>query len=268
MACSIGPRVGDTFCKRSITRRCRHIGNMSRPRRHSIWHSSRLAPVVRLVLGLVIALAVREVAAQGDDSRPSPAPSPALSRQKGPSDATVQRAVDTLLDFATVPSADNQYFPRFAREKIAWLTARVRARTATVLLLKDLAGTNLGADDLMASVVLDGRYTIVISQPRFTQLLVEGGRAEPPFVEQQQNDFMLGLVHEVVHLQGAPPGPARSQDRVREESRTWREVSINVVRPLRRLGQRVHPKFVRVDQALRWCDDLLPCPEFARAIFR
>jgi len=184
-------------------------------------------------------------------------------------DGEIQRAADALLAFATIPGPQNQYFPQFAKEKIAWLTARVSAGTAAVILLKDISKTHLGADDLMASAVLDGRHTVFISQPRFVQFLREGGRVSPPFGEQQRNDFMLGLVHEVVHLQGArPSGLAGKQELIREESRTWHEVSVNVVRQLRWLGQRMHPKFVRVDEALRSCGDLLPCSPFIGAVFR
>lgn len=184
-------------------------------------------------------------------------------------DVDVQQAADALLEFVTMPGPHNQYFPRFAKEKIAWLTAQVTAKTATVILLKDLAKTNLGPDDLMAATALDGRQVVIISEPRFVRFLIEGGNVSSPFGEQQTNDFMLGLIHEIVHLQGGENSRvARTQDRIREESRTWRDVSLNVVRPLRRLGQRMHQKFVRVDDALRSCDDLLPCAEFTRAVFR
>jgi hypothetical protein len=185
------------------------------------------------------------------------------------SDVDIRTAADALLAFVTVPHRQNEYFPEFAKEKIAWLRAQVDAGRSSVIVLKDLSHTTLGADDLMASGVIDGRQVIVIAYARFAQLLAEGGRAFPPFSEQQRNDFMLGLVHEIVHLQGAPLADrARADDRIREEVRTWREVSLNVVRPLRRLSQRMHRKFIRVDEALRECGDLLPCADFVTAVVR
>ena len=224
----------------------------------------------RVPVAVAIALtAVAGVTALEVDGRDVRIHAQAIVQKDGPGDIDIQKAADALLAFATVPDAQNQYFPKFAKEKIAWLTARVTAGTAAVLLLKDPSHTNLSADDLMASAVLGGRHTVVISQPRFVQFLIEGGRVSPPFGEQQRNDFMLGLVHEVVHLQAVGlSGPTGKQERIREESRTWHEVSLNVVRPLRWLGQRVHPKFVRVDEALRSCGDVLPCSEFVREVFR
>ena len=223
----------------------------------------------RVSLLVVTMIAGACLAAQSVGGRGPQTHVQAVSLKKDLSDVQIQKAADALLAFAIVPSGKNQYFPKFAKEKIAWFATQAEAGSATVILLKDLSKTNLGADDLMASTVVDGRHTIIISEPRFVRFLVEGGAVSSPFGEQQENDFMLGLVHEIVHLQG--PGSARApkgQDRIREESRTWREVSLNVVRHLRRLGKRMHPKFVRVDEALRSCGDLLPCSPFIGAVFR
>lgn len=221
-------------------------------------HVARVTVIAALCLG-----------ARNVDGRASRTSIQAVSLKNDLDDAQIKKAADALLAFATVSGPDNQYFPQFVKDKIAWLTARVSAGTAAVILLKDISKTSLGADDLMASAVVNGRPTVFISQPRFVQFLREGGRVSPPFGEQQRNDFVLGLVHEVVHLEGARSlGPAGKQELIREESRTWHEVSINAVRQLRWLGQRMHPKFVRVDEALRSCGDILPCSEFVRAVFR
>ena len=82
--------------------------------------------------------------------------------------------------------------------------------------------------------------------------------AEPPFTQQQKNDFALALVHEIVHLRNPAADPRDTEARPAEESRVWRDVSLNAVRPLRTLNQPVHRRFLDVDDALRACRDELP----------
>jgi hypothetical protein len=68
----------------------------------------------------------------------------------------------------------------------------------------------------MASGRPEGKPVIVIARPRFLDPLAEGTGTS--FNQQQRNDFALGLVHEVVHLQSANPGnPADLEDRLHEE---------------------------------------------------
>lgn len=185
------------------------------------------------------------------------------------SDRGVTRTADALIASVIAGNEANRYFPAYARERLAWFVAQTQMGILSVVLLKDPSQVKLGADDLMASGILDGRAVIVIAQPRFTEFLREGGRTAPPFGDQQRNDFMIGLVHEIVHLQHVwLASGSKDRDLAREESRTWREVTLNVVRPLRLMNQRVHKKFVRVDEALRSCGDLLPCAEFVAAVFR
>ena len=75
-----------------------------------------------------------------------------------------------------------------------------------------------------------------------------------PFSRQQKNDFMLGLVHETVHLQRLNPGnPADLGDRLTEEVRTWREVDVNVVRQMRTLNQPMNARLIEADDAIRSC---------------
>jgi hypothetical protein len=150
--------------------------------------------------------------------------------------------------------------PRFARERIAWLIAQQRMGALSIMLLKNTVNSNLDFEDLMAGGTVEGRHVIVIAQPRFAAFLTEGGRVAAPFSRQQRNDFMLGLVHETVHLQRPDPGnPARLEDRVNEEVRTWREVDVNVVRQLRQARQPMNEIFIIADEAIRSCRDREPC---------
>src|SRR5258708_31614449 len=78
----------------------------------------------------------------------------------------------------------------------------------------------------MSSAIVNGRLTLAVVQTRLTTFLAEGK------VNQLQikNDFMLGVVHEVVHLQNPK---LASSNHLAEEQRAWREVNSNVVRKLR-----------------------------------
>lgn len=154
----------------------------------------------------------------------------------------------------------NQYFPDFAKEKIAWITRQQKAGKLSIIFLKNIENTNLDFESLMAAGIAEGKPVIVIARPRFLGFLIEGGRMSAPFTQQQRNDFALGLVHEAVHLQNPDPGdPASLDSRLHEEFRAWREVSVNVVRPLRTLNQPMNYRLVQADDALRSCEDKLPC---------
>jgi hypothetical protein len=150
--------------------------------------------------------------------------------------------------------------PRFARERIGWLIARQKAGALSIVLLNTLPTPKLDCEDLMAAGSVEGRHVIVIAQPRCTAFLIEGGRVSAPFSQQMRNDFMLGLVHETVHLQRADPGDAaRLEDRLDEEVRTWREVDINVVRQLRQSHQPMNESFIEANEAIRSCGDEKQC---------
>jgi hypothetical protein len=175
-------------------------------------------------------------------------------------DAELGAAASQLFASVRRSLAEDGSLPDFAREKIGWLIEQRRSGALSINLLKNATGTNLNEEDLMASGRVDGKAVIVIAQPRFSIFLAEGGRFVAPFSRQQVNDFMLGLVHETVHLQNANPGnPAILGDRLREELRAWREVDVHVVRQLRQLNQPMNRRFTEADDALRSCGDSEPC---------
>jgi hypothetical protein len=88
----------------------------------------------------------------------------------------------------------------------------------------------------------------------------------PPFTAQQMNDFAIGLIHEINHLRNTTNNEPDPVAFFREESRAWRDVTINVVRPLRALNQPMDREFVEVDDALQDCRDELPCPRLAQLV--
>jgi len=179
-------------------------------------------------------------------------------------DAQINTAANYLFSLVNPSLPENQYFPPFAKEKISWITGEIKADKLSIILLKNVAGSGLELEDLMASGRPEGKPVIVIARPRFLDLLAEGTGTS--FNQLQRNDFALGLVHEVVHLQNANPGsPVNLEDRLHEELWAWREVDLNVVRQFRRLGQPMNGVFMQTDDALRFCGDRLPC-EPLRAI--
>jgi hypothetical protein len=212
-----------------------------------------LAVLTLLVVGLSARPAVRHESARE--------PGRHIVDQTSLSSADINAAANQLLMSVKQWTSEDRDVSRFARAKIEWLTAEQKAGRLSVLLLESIAETNLDFEDLMAAGVVDGLHVIVIAQPRFTAFLTEGGRVSAPFSEQQRNDFMLGLVHEVVHLQRPNPGnPARFDDRLNEELRTWHEVDVNVVRQLRQLHQPMNESFLKADEAIRVCGDKMKCP--------
>ena len=183
------------------------------------------------------------------------------------SDHELAAAVDDLVAAVNPSRIENGYFPAFAKEQIGWVLDRAKAGHLAVVLLKDLKNTNLDSNDLMGSGVIDGKATILIVQARFERLLDGRRRSSAPFSERQKIDFMLGLVHEALHLQNPRAGdPANREDRIREESRVWRDVDVNVVRTLLQRHTAMDRRFADADDALRACRDQLPCERLTAVI--
>ena len=177
----------------------------------------------------------------------------------------LQRAADALLASADPRRPENEYLPVYAREKLAWMMDEHRAGRLQVGFYEETAGQRLPSDVLMMAWRADGVSTIFIGRPRFEKFLHEGGAPPDTFTAQQKTDFALALVHEVVHLQRwvAPGSPAQ---RAREESNVWRDVTVEVVRPLRALNRPIDRQFILVDEAFRSCDDQVPCAPIARLV--
>lgn len=230
------------------------------------WRAAGLASGILLTIGL-IALAIVQQGSQLGAHRPFGPTNLGSSLQvQGQSngtytDAVVNAAVNQLFASINPSLSENQYFPQFAKERLSWIIGEQKAGRLSLILLKNLANTNLDVENLMAAGrVEEGKAVIVIARPRFVGFLVEGGRMSAPFTRQQRNDFALGLVHEAVHLQNPHPGnPASLEDRLNEELRAWREVNLNVVRQFRNLNQPMNPRMIEADDALRSCEDKLPC---------
>ena len=182
------------------------------------------------------------------------------------SDERLQRSADELLALVDPERSENSYFPAFARERLRWMVREHRAGRLQVAFLAEASNAVLPPNVLMAASKLGDVPTIMIAKPSFMRFLIESGATEPPFTQQQKNDFALALVHEIVHLQNPDADPRDPQLRPAEESRVWRDVNMNVVRPLLSVNQPIHHRFRDVDDALRACRDELPCAPLLRVV--
>lgn len=113
------------------------------------------------------------------------------------------------------------------------------------------------------------RPTIEIAKPQLVRLLSEGtGTTEGPFTAEQRNDFMLSVVHQALHLRRLADDSlaARLRPQVvdEEERSVWREVTVNIVRPMRLAGAPLHYTYIDVDDAFRRCEDRIDCLELPR----
>jgi hypothetical protein len=182
------------------------------------------------------------------------------------SEADAQAAADALLAAVNPRLKENGHFPAYALEQLAWMEQEVRRGRLTVAFLFDPESIRMPRTVLMAASHLDGQPTIFIVKPRFEVFLRRHGRTMPPFTAQQMNDFAIGLIHEINHLRNTTNNEPDPVAFFREESRAWRDVTINVVRPLRALNQPMDREFVEVDDALQDCRDELPCPRLAQLV--
>ena len=177
-----------------------------------------------------------------------------------------RQAADGLLAAVDPERLENEYFTDFAKHAFRWMTREHAEGRLTVAFLLDAASIGLPPGVLMAATRLDGQPTIFIAKLRFATFLREGGRMTPPFTQQQKNDFTVALIHETMHLQRWVGTPSSQEVRVQEESKTWLEVNLGVVRPWRALNRPLHRRFIEVDDAFRGCGDALPCPAIARFV--
>ena len=256
--------LGDTSSHYNTTMRARRMRGVSRNtgRRRTVLMLSVLAAML-----LCIAVGWQVVAPGRSIPQRSSAAGVVVPRNVPPlTDHQLQTAADGLLAAVDPAKPQNQYFPEFAREKLAWMLREHTIGRLDVAFFNNTATVELPADVLMAAWRRDGTATIFISKRRFEQFLLAGGATTPPFTQQQKNDFALALVHEVVHLQNPDANPRDPEMRVQEESRAWKAVTVEVVRDLVATNQPLDQRFRDVDAALRACNDQLPCPSLARLV--
>ena len=170
-----------------------------------------------------------------------------------------ETAVNSLLT-AVKQSVGDPAMPPFARARITWLTKAQRAGALSIVLLRHTGSAGLDDEALMASGHVDGRLVIVIARAQFERLLEGSEGTSASFSRRQRNDFLLGLVHETVHLErDHPEGTASLEDRLCEEERAWRTVDVEVVRPLLARHEPMNQRFIEADAALRLCGTREPC---------
>lgn len=236
------------------------MGKRQRPTRAAALRREPRIPRWLVVLGILMGVSVAaEVAAlrmhQGEEpvlATPTRTGSPELptATVSAPllTDTELQHAADELLAAADPRLPQNMHFTPFATEKLTWMSRESSAGRLTAAFLSDAESVGL-PPSVMRPRQLDGQPTIFIAKLRFAAFLAEGGATKGPFSQQFRNDFSVALVHETVHLQRWKGKPVSVEERVREESYVWQEVTLHVVRPWRALGQPLHGRFVQVDDA-------------------
>ena len=232
--------------------------------------AARLVVPLGLVLCTVAALSWNQSVENDRQRRDAPitlsvTPPPASPRDVL-TDEKLQSAADQLLALSDPERSENAYFPEYVRGHLRWMVREHGAARLQVAFLTDASNGPLPPDVLMAAWKRGDKPTIFIAKPRFMKFLIETGATEPPFTQQQKNDFALALVHEIVHLRNPSADPRDMELRPAEESRVWREVNLHAVRPLLAGNQPVHRRFIDVDAALRACRDELPCAALARLV--
>src|SRR5882762_7271564 len=99
--------------------------------------------------------------------------------QRGLSDQEVQSAADQLLLLVNPSRSNNSYYPLFAKQEIQWMIARTKAKALSIIEGPgQLKFERRGSDGRR---IVDGKRSIVISQPRFMRLLIEAGTVRAPF---------------------------------------------------------------------------------------
>jgi hypothetical protein len=235
--------------------------------RHLGWRArAGFGVVIFCGIGLVLAIILRHGSNAVKHVGVSEAVEHTSSSESGPpssaslTDADIREAANELFWSVSPSLPGNQYFSPFAKEKLSWIITQKQGGKLSMILLKDVDSAGLIADDLMASGRPDGKPVIVISQPSFVDFLLDGGQMSAPFSQQQRNDFAIGLVHEVVHLENPNlPNLTTPQERLQEEVRAWRAVDLNVVRQLRQLHQPMNRRLIEADDAILSCGDSAQC---------
>ena len=153
---------------------------------------------------------------------------PTMTTSTPPDESDLGAAIDRLVKEIDPDRRENGNVPVYARAKLRWVMRDYRAKTLPILLVNGPPPLNDQHDAMMTST---SAPAILVYKPRFVELLQEGSDGEKaPFTAEQRNDFMLGIVHQAVHLEYATRlGDAATPDGLRasgEERRVWRELTL------------------------------------------
>ena len=161
--------------------------------------------------------------------------------------AALYQTADELMD-AVSPGSDRfQLLPPFAQARLEWLFHEWHVGRLELAVEDRREACILEHGALMAPTTRHGARGIVVVRARLIELLREGHGHEP-YSSEQVNHFAVELTHEAMHLQA----PQLAAD-VSTEAAVWRDLTVNVVRPLRAVGQSVHASYIAVDDRSRTC---------------
>lgn len=184
---------------------------------------------------------------------------PGLRSPNAQGTVEVEAAAEALLADVNPALPSNAYFTEFMKDQLLWFRQEQERGRVDIRLFHDTAEYSLPPDIVMAIARDRGKDVIVLSKPRLAADLLSTGGLIPPFNARQRNDFVISLIHEILHLRNPSANPRDPAAHAQEERRVWREMTLRAVRPLRKMHQALNPRFEEVDDALRECRDALPC---------
>lgn len=184
--------------------------------------------------------------------------------------------VNSLLKAINPANAENSYMPPFLRDKINWGYSEIAQKRIEVMLRPWFSQKFDGTQD-QATMMDSGYYSVNndhkapfmgnlnIFAPRLLTYVRVQQKVPVGFNQMSKNTFSIMFAHEMVHLERSPQyfvGPYRPEGRKKEEVRTWFKVSMEIVRPLRKVGQPLESDFLECDDILKGCYDDPTCPAF------
>src|SRR3989344_2516444 len=168
----------------------------------------------------------------------------------------------------------NKYYPPFG---IAWLRGIVEANKKGELLITPVTTFPGASSTLMASGYNGQKMEIEISLLKLWGFVNVDYPVTKYDSRVAKHTFMNGMVHEALHLRGqkkeffdfsenSTDTQRVYEERLKEELRVWPIMIINVIRPLRVVGQPLNNDDIEADGILRGCKDDPSCPLFVEFI--
>ena len=133
-------------------------------------------------------------------------------------DEQLQRAADGLLAAVNPNLPSNQHLSDYAKERLRWLNNEQTEGRLVIRFFHDTPENALPGDVAMASTREGGKAVIFLSKRHLAADLSNTGSIGTPFNARQRNDFAIGLIHEIVHLQNPEADPGDQAAHIRERA--------------------------------------------------
>jgi len=182
-----------------------------------------------------------------------------------------------LLDAVAPDAPQNAFMPPMLKEKLRWVYSTHAQYLPTghkvVQAIGDYQRDEYGNPNrrtvMAAHFDEQARPVIQIFLSRLAVLVRLQYRIKQGFDKRTEQVFAATLAHEAIHLEGTPspsPPDRPKAEFLAEEVRTWRKMTLGIIRPLRESGQLVEIDFLQADDVLKQCADPYNCPQFERFV--